>query len=324
MCHGVLTWILTPCLVVVLLGSVPCPGMARTVSKQERDQARALLAEGQQRMRQQRYSDAVRLFKEAYRLWQRREIQFNLALAYLEMKDRVAAGRHLRRYLARATADEREALPQRFQLLQQQIGLVRVNTTDRRVEIWIDGRLHGAGQVEVVVLPGKHAVELRLGQSVVKRREFDVGPGREVVWDPPPIPQPRRHRPAPMPAPMPAPLPTLDDRGSLLPERLHWAFFAAAAAVAMGTGSVATYTGVRTLQIRNDLKDHYTEEGVRDLDRHRLATNVLLVVTGAAALTATLLAVFTRWRARPKRAQSVTVIPTLGPGDAGLGIQLIH
>jgi hypothetical protein len=305
------------CLVLGLTGVALAPDPARAASREDRDQARRLLAEGKKRMRQKRYQDAVRLFEQAHELWQRREIQFNLALAHLELGDKVVAGRHLRRYLAKATPAERQALPERFRRLQRQVGLLRVQTENERVEIWIDGKRRGSGRVEAVVLPGKRSVELRRGSHVLARRVFEVGGGREVVWDPPPLPPPRRSRPPPPRRAVP------EDTPGRKP--LHWAVFATAAAVAVAAGVAATSTGVRTLQIRDELRTQEGSEydaGVIEMERHKLATNVLIGITGAAAITAAILAIFTRWRETPRSPVSATLRPTLGPGCAGVGLRL--
>jgi tetratricopeptide (TPR) repeat protein len=293
------------------------PAEARAASRADRDRARTLLARGKKRMRQGHYPSAVRLFEQAYRFWPRREIQFNLALAHLELGDKLAAARHLRRYLAEATPAERKALPERFRRLQRQVGVLRVETDDPKVRIWIDGKRRGSGRVKVVVLPGTRAVELRRGSRVLARKELEVAGGREVVWDPPPLlpsrrrpPNPERRRPR-----------RDDDQGR---KRLHWGLFVTAAAVAVGAGAATTYTGVRTLQIRDELSRSYSDAAVKELERHELATNVLIAVTSAAVVTAAILAIFTRWREEPRPGDSATVRPTFGPGEVGIGVSVTY
>jgi tetratricopeptide (TPR) repeat protein len=284
--------------------------VARAAPREDRAQARALLVKGKQLLQEKRYRSAVRCFQKAYRFWKRREIQFNLALAYLELGDKVASGRHLRRYLDQATPAEREALPARFQRLQQQIGVLRVQSTDPLVEIWIDGQRRGTGSVVVVVLPGSRAVELRRGPRVLVHKVIEVAGGREVIWNPPPVPALRPHRRVP---------PPLSERikrpGR---QQLHWAFFAAAASLAVGAGAAVVYTGVRTLQLREEWRTNYTAEIKQKFERHELATNVLITIAATAAVGAGILAFFTRWRSSKGEKRRSMLLPTIVPGGAGL------
>jgi len=303
------------CLAVGLWVSGLSVAVARAAPREDRAQARALLTKGKQLLRQKRYQDAVRCFQKAYRFWKRREIQFNLALAHLELGDKVAAGRHLRRYLAKATPAERQALPARFQQLQQQIGVLRVQSaTDSRVEIWIDGQRRGTGSVVVVVLPGPRAVELRRGTRVLVRKVIEVAGGREVIWNPPPVAALRPRRPGP-----PPPLVIVRRPAR---RRLHWAFFTVAASLAVGAGAAIIYTGVRTLQLHAELDkseegDQY-EQLAPKFKQHKLATNVLIAVAATAAVSAGILAIFTRWSSSGGEKRRSVLVPLIGPGGAGL------
>lgn len=287
---------------------------AQAAPAEDRVQARSFLVRGKKLLRQKRYRDAVRSFQQAYRFWQRREIQFNLALAYLELGDKVAAGRHLRRYLHKATPAERQALPGRFVQLQRQIGLLRVqSTTDPRVEIWIDGQRRGTKSVAVVVLPGPRAVELRRGSRVLMRKVIQVDGGREVIWNPPPIslsgPRPRKIPPPPV---------TIRRTRR---RRIHWALFTTVAALAVCAGAATLYTGIRALQLRDEWRTDPSDELKQKVERHELATNVLIGVAATAAAGAVVLAFFTRWRSSAGEPPRSLLMPVLTPGGAGLSFR---
>ncbi len=102
---------------------------------------------------------------------------------------------------------------------------------------------------------------------------------------------------------------------------IHWAFFVSAAVLTVAAGAALTYTGVRTLQLKDDYLADPTPALEKDFDRFKLISNVLAGVTALAGATAVIVAVFTRWRRNQREKPRVSISPTMLPGGAGLWVR---
>ncbi|MBN2131146.1 MAG: tetratricopeptide repeat protein [Sedimentisphaerales bacterium] len=175
--------------------------------------ARKLYLRAQQYYKQKNYDEAIRLFKQAFRLWPHRSIRYNIALAYALKGDDVRAVTHLRAYLEKATAKEKK-LPDELVRAQRQVAVLIVQHVHPRVTVFVDGRPVGRpdakNQVEIVVRPGRRIVVVRSGDRIVARRTFHLPAGKETPWklagiivpEPRPVParpkEPARKPPAPV------------------------------------------------------------------------------------------------------------------------------
>jgi hypothetical protein len=280
----------------------------------ERIKARQLVAEGREALSKQQYSSALERFQQAYLLWPRPEIQFNLSLVYVELKDKINAAVHLRRFIARASASERAAIPEPIRNVLREVAVIRVQPQGPTITTWLNGRKVGTGDVEIVLLPGVYSLEMRDGDRVVQHEEFPLGGGQELVWR-----QSRAFQPRPVGRPRTSRDQAHHRSSRGTSRRLHYAAFVALAALAGCAGAAIVGTGIRA----RDLNDGYRTTGdpqTRDLGRsYQLTTNVLVGVAASAAVTAAVLAIFTRWPGK-ETSRSVRVTPALAPG--GVAVQL--
>jgi len=270
--------------------------------------ARKLVKLAKRFIRQKQFKRAVVTFKQAYRYWARKEIQFNIALVYLEMGAKVKAYEHLRVFLRASDPGVISRLPAPLVQLRDELGVLRVTTPAKDLDIVVDGTRRGTGRAEVVVMPGEHQVRLERNGETVQKKQLRVSGGATVVWDAEAV-----SRPPPRKGP--------DDPDPIAPssarKQLHWAWFAAAAGLAVVAGGVVVGTGVKTLQLGED----YDADPTRDLQqegrRYKVATNVMIGVSAAAAFSAAVLAFFTRW-SRRERPSAVKVRPGVSPGGASV------
>ncbi len=262
--------------------------------------ARGLVERARAELRSRRFDAAIRYFREAFRLWPRNVLWFNLCVAYLAKGDRYQAARALHRYLRRASPSARAAVPPEIRAVLRDFGVLTIRAPRKSFSIWLDGRRVATGNASEVLHPGHHVVEVRRGSRVLSRDAFTIAAGQTILIHPTPLPTPR-HAPARPRA-----------SSSQSRARLHWAFFATSVGLALGLAAAFTYTGIRAKQMERAWADDplpiYKEQG-RD---YMLATNVLIGLSAACGLTAVLLAIFTRWR-RDER--SATLMPRI-TGDS--------
>lgn len=195
--------------------------------------------------------------------------------------------------------------------------------------VHIDGKAVGVVPVEVVILPGSHRIALIKSKQVVGRQTVTLKGGQPetiTVIAPVPIaPPPRKrrvgsgtgsgtgtgHAVGPNPTPRPKGLP------------MTYALTFAVVAVALA--GAATGTGVKALQLHKEWKDTGSSSTRKSGMLLQNVTNVLWGVSGAAAVTAAILAIFTRWkRTKPDRYGSATldVDVDVGPLPGGASVTL--
>ncbi len=228
-----------------------------------------------------------------------KNIWFNLSLIYYKLGDTVRSVQYLRLYLARASAQERSDVPNHIMAQLGKVGVLTVRMPDPKAEIWVNGAMKARGKLELVVEPGPVEVVVRLHGKVVARRKLVVAPGTMPIWElaafgPRPVARGATVAPGGPGAP---PRVTKRKRGL---GRLHWAYFAAATAVAVAAGAAVAGLGIKVLRLKDEF-DSETDEARRNElkdegDTYRTATNAMIGVLAAAAVTAGVLAVFTRWK----------------------------
>jgi len=286
--------------------------------------AKKLFLKGRKLFAQKEYKQAIESFKAAYFFWKRKEIQFNIALAYFNLGDEINAVTHLRMYLAQCSAEERKTVPKPLMKLQQKVGVLIVQMPRQEAEIWVNNRLEGQGRVEKVVRPGEMKVEIKIDNEVVATKSIPVDEGTQKVWELTTIPSGKD-----------ADDKGQDQRGGGQREivkvkeglgKLHWAYFTIAAGLTVVAGGVVAGVGVKTMQIKDEYEENQTDELEKKGERYKLGTNIMIGVTAAAGVSAAVLAVFTKWSGDKKKDDnkepSVTgrVTPFVGPGSVGFSV----
>ncbi len=279
--------------------------------RETQNRVRKMVRQGQKAMRTGKLPEALRHFKGAYKLWNRKEIQFNIALVYLELKNDLAAAHHLRIYLRAAGPGAQAKLPSRFQQLLRGVAVLKIRVSREDAGIFVDGKRVGVGRVEAVLRPGRHKVHIRFDGSIQVRTKIQLSPGQVLDWNPKlwrPV-RPRRPRPRPRDT-----APVASGRSW---QTLHWAYFAVATGLAAVAGGALIATGLKTNALEREFRSAPTPDLQKRGRAFLTATHALTGVTAAAVLTSALLAVFTRWRAR-RVERPVTLIPIVSPRGASI------
>ncbi len=271
-----------------------------------KDVARRLFAQGQALYAKQKYRQAIETLTEALRNWNRREIHFNIALCYYELRDAVGAVHHLRTFLRGASRKERRAVPRRLKRLRRKVGVLVIESNDASAEIWIAGIPRGKGRVEWVVRPGVVQVAINRAGAVSIQRRLKARAGGTTYWD---VTVNRIRVVGPGTAPA----------GGKFRYRLHWRWFAVAAGIAVATAGAAVGLGVKTASLHDDFDTNPTWDTRDKGIRFQTLTNAMWGVAGTAAIVAAALVYFTRWkrRERPKVHRIVPVITPTGVGISG-------
>lgn len=316
--------------IAVFIASAAAGARADEPTKKDKVKAKRLFRQGHRLFKRRKYSQSVEAFKKAYKFWGRREIHFNIAFAYAKLGEKVKAVTHLRKFLKEATPAEKRRVPRILRKMQQSVGVLVIQVPSDEAKIFVDGRDAGSGRVEIVVETGKRVVEIRLKDKTVAKKEFDAEPGMEKLWELTELPRPEprpdpRPEPRPDPRPGPPPDPTPDPTPKAKPKTgLHWAYFAAAAGLAVVAAGVAAGTGVKTDSLREDYEKTPTRSTMDQGNTMRRTTNAMWGVAAGAAAGAAVLAIFTQW-SKPKESNQppsggVTVTPGVSPGGVSLHV----
>ncbi|MFH2010414.1 MAG: hypothetical protein ABI333_27695 [bacterium] len=276
------------------------PAVRRTVAERKSAAGRAY-AKGQKLYEKRRYRAAIQALRQALDHWPYREIHFNIALCYYELREPVGAVRHLRLFLEGASPKERRSVPGALRRMQRRVGVLVVRASDTQTEIWVQGRLRGRGRVEQIVRPGEIAVELKQGKETLAHKLLRVPRGGTATWD----------------YSLGRVITKLETKPPRRRVRLHWGYFVGAAGTAVAAAAAAVGLGYKTRALHRefDLNPSWPtrDEGLR----YQTLTNVMWGVAGAAFVSAAVIAIFTRWR-RKERPDRVQVLPVLTPGGVGV------
>ena len=269
-----------------------------------------------------------------------RAAEFNLAIIYYKMHRPIQSVTYLRHFLKKASAKERQDVPAEVMAQQSKVGVLIVRAPSDEATIWIEGRYVGRKQVELVMPPGTLHVSIKVNGRAVASKTIDILPGTQPIWEVATL-EPREG--------------TRSSGGTKEPSggmesgkgtsggsgakasgshkkmgRLHWAYFAAAAGLAVVLGGAIIFTGVKTLKIKDDYANATDEQEKEDLKSkgvtYRTATNALIGVTAAVAAGAVVLAVFTEWK-KPSEANAPSswrILPSVGPKGAMLTFEWSH
>ena len=224
--------------------------------------------------------------------------------------------------LAKGTLDE----------LGPKLARYEVTCRPKACSVVVDGKSASADAREKHILylePGEHTIGAAFGDLATKPTSVtgEAGARSELSFEEPerPAPDPAPTAPAPAPAQAPPPgaggaaEPTADSSGGLSP----W-WFVAGAAVTVGLGATATWSGLDTLSENDEYNKNRTQDGYEHGQSLERRTNVLFAVTGVAAVGTVVLAVLTDWggSGEPGAEGGAAPQPSLGvsagPGGAAV------
>ncbi len=297
------------CLIILML-SLPVGTAHAETSEADKAKARKLVKIAKKMLKKKRLVRALRYFEQAHRYWENPVIQYNIAVVHLALGNKVKAAVHLRQYMKKASPDAQARLPVALRKVLTQVAVMHIQAPAPDLAIWVDGKLEGMGKVVVVVLPGKRKVEFRRGDDVVSEKTLTTSGGQTLVFSPE-----GSRRPI-------GPGGTEPKQPSDGGKKLHWAYFVAAAGLAVIAGAVTAGTGVRTLALKDEFDKDQTNTDVQNQGKTMKAvTNAMVGVTASAALAAGVLAYFTRWKTAEKPT-AVQIQPAVLPGGASVSLSV--
>jgi hypothetical protein len=262
----------------------PGPAGAQTLTPAQRKQADQHFAEGKRLFGEEAWDEALASFEAANAIAPHPVVLANIGLCHERAGRFVKALEVYRGFIAdpNITDEKADEIWARIDALEAEVGRIDVSCPLPDCQVFVDGVDRGAAPVVVAVEPGSHRVEGAHLHETFEPALVDVergatrSVGLRVV----------SAVPEPVSAPAPEPLPVPEPEAPGIPLGVPF-WIAAGVTVAGGVGIIAF--GARTLK----LKDEYEaadrlDGGLRDDgERSRLATNVMIGITGAAAAVAT-------------------------------------
>lgn len=219
------------CLIGVIAG-------AQTATAQEStsavDRARALFREGIELIDEERYQEAVQVFRRTLALHDAPTIVYNLGLALARSDRLVDATEHLRRVSEDEGADEslRSNARQLLDEIEARIGRVTISLEGdtEGTEVTIDGRFLSTGALAgpVEVDPGSHRIALRRGEAEIAFEVVEITEGAsvEVTLTATTVPSPRETAERAEPEPTTRALLSHQSSGDITSEAWFWTLVA--------------------------------------------------------------------------------------------------
>lgn len=294
------------------------------VAQQEDDEAKKRFLQGVALFQDEHYEGALVEFQASYDANPKWGLHYNLGLTLQALHRYVEAAEQFELYLEKGgdeiEPDRRVEVEEILDDLQSVIGKLDVNCDVEGADVYLDGEKVATtpldapirtdvGEYQVVVeKPG--FVEFTVKVSVPGNASVTVDVQMtEVTPEEEPVPEePAPEEPAPEPQ----------------SRKLGKGPFVAMLVLTAAAGLSAVATGTVTL-IRNKkfydtaFEDTQRWSDLRDSGKKlALATDVLLGVTAAAAVTTVVLAIFTDFAKKEKPSEAVTLAPILGGGTVGL------
>lgn len=251
--------------------------------------ARRHYRQGAAFFRNERYSEAIAEFMEAYTLWSNPTVLYSLGQAYERMLRAPQAIRFYERYLEQSPEDDprREEVALQIRALRMLLGTVRIESNVPAV-VLANGEEVGDAPGELQLTTGQYRIELRAEgyEPAEQRLTLAVQTDRTLSFELEPV-EPRQL--------------VVEEQGGVEP---GW-FWAGVVGTAVGAVTSGILGGV-TL----DLAAAYESDPMRTAamqsegQRMALATDVTLGITGAFAIATVVLGLVTRWDA-PAREDEV-------------------
>ena len=292
--------------------------------------ARTFFVAGKKLFSAGRYREAIEALTKAQKYWKHHVILFNIAYCHARLGETLAAGTYLHQFLERASDKERQ-LPPELEAIRRATGILTIEAPRDDLRLFVNGEPVGRGRVRLVALAGRKVLELRKNDRVLARQVVFL-PGTETrSWAPGPEtlsrlePGPKRvSRPvSALPRAIAAPMGRPDEsRG-----KVHWGYFAATTGLALALAGAATGLGLHAKSLVDDYRRANALGLATEAQRSRaigtmIGVNALWGAAGAAAITASILAIFTRWRPAERVESRLRITPGPGSGPLGLGFQV--
>ncbi len=302
----------------VLLLCVPERAVAQKyVPRSVKRKARKLLNKGRRAYRRHKYKEAAAFFLQAFKVWPRRELNFNISIAYGRLGDKIKAVIYLRNFVKDASAKELRSIPKWLREIRDEIAVVNIQGPTG-ASITMDGKEVGTVPAELVIMPGMHLFVITKDGKRFAKRDWDVKPGLRRVWEvteprAPPVRPPVKVIINPTPTPTPPPPPKR--RGISMIYTLSTAVLAVAlAGAAIGTGKKARSLhddkeAAPTRQLRDD--------GIMMVN----TTNALFGVAGALGIASVVLAIFTKWKTKKEKRTAMPEL-NIGVGQGGASVSV--
>jgi len=317
---------------VALVLSAPAMGEDKEKAKEHFFKGKALFEEGA-------YDKAIIEFKESYGLSPVPVVLYNIAVCYDDLSKYAEAVKHYKKYLSVGKDEPAEKLAkvkERVGELSKFLGMLKLVVDAEGAEVLVDDAKAGVTPLETILLEtGEHELVVRKTGYFESKQRFTIVSGQtaEIVVKLSKIAgvagakEPESASKVTV-APTAARPGKEQDQGAPVKKgdgkkkKLAPAAFGAMAALAGAAGVAAIATGV--MAIKEDDKipgmSAADDEWKKTADRRdtlALATDLLIGVTGAAAVAAIALAFFTDFK-KPERATTAGVTLAPAPGGAGL------
>lgn len=256
------------------------------------------------------YAQAAELFVLAYKEAPHPIVLANVGLSYDKAGRLPQAVTAYRQYLRDQDDD---VMRKRLQELEKQVGELQITCADGDVcSIKVDGTKRGDTPLNLVVYPGPHQVEATSEGRLPALEKANVKPGEQVAV---------ALALAPIPETTSDAQPSGQKTGKNAPYGLGIPFWVSVGVTGVA-GVMAITFGALTINTKQEFEDTgSTDEALKDKgENQKVATNVMIGITAAAALTAAGFAiydlVYKKGKEKPPQGAEIAIVP--GPG-VGIG-----
>ncbi len=173
---------------------------AAGVPEERQAESRRRYDEGNLLFEQEKYAQALAIYRQAVALWDHPAIRFNMAVALIHLDQPLAAYENLAsamRFGAEPLKADVYAQAQTYQkLLLGQLARLKVVCRERDAEVFLDGEhvFTGPGEAERVVAPGNHQIVASKPSYITVTRAVTLAAGATVdeLLQPMELPKPER------------------------------------------------------------------------------------------------------------------------------------
>lgn len=279
-----------------------------------------LARKGKRAFLAKRFDEAIRHWQQAYSLWPKPQLLYNIALAHARATRPIRAMSFLRAFFSEAKNQrQKRGLMRRARKLerslQPQVAVLDLSGP-KGAEVYLNDKRAGTVPLEAVLRPGPHRLEVRAKGRVTVSRSLWLPAGRTTALHIQMRPAPQR----PVTPPRPQRGSPGDDPGPR--KGLHMAFCLGTAGLALALAGIAVGTGMLAIARYEEFQDNPTTSTRARVKTLQNATNSLWGVAGAVGVAAVVLAIFTRWRRRRESAARPAPRVELGVGPTGLGLSV--
>lgn len=263
------------------------PSRPAAAAPEKNSPAARAFAQGMRHYKKSNYEKAIEAFNESYKLHPHFLTQCNIARCHERLSDMTRAAIHYERCLKEGGGDSGKAQEIREALKNVMTFVAKITVRSpgtAPAEVFIDGVPAGKTPLESLVNPGPHEIEVRRPGERPQRTtvQLDIGEERSIVLHTAAETAASGSQDTPV-APTPRP------RKSGLSPLWFWSAVGLTAAL----GITTIVLGSMTLRSNTDYEDDPTQARYDRVIDLRLATNVCVGLTAAAAAGTTFLFFYT-------------------------------